>query len=106
MEPLNEVDEARAQRIFSMLSDTKLSYTESQIARMFKTYPRAVKPILNTLVERGEVCMEFIRNGKAKAYSAVANVPDKTLRRGDESQESFKPLSNDYLRMMAFRMQR
>ena len=97
--PFNAVEAEFAQKIFDLMIANP-GMTEGQLARQLKTFPRAVKPMLERMLERGSITRRL--SGFVRLYYAA----DTTARAKETIIESraMKPLSAEYLRLMQFAM--
>lgn len=97
--PFNAVEKQFAQQIFDLMIANP-GMTEGQIARQMNTFPRAVKPMLDRMLERG--CITRRLSGFVRTYFV-----SETIVRAAKSVETVavcKPLSTDYMKMMRFVM--
>jgi hypothetical protein len=100
LEPINAIDAKFAQRIFDTLIANP-GITEAKLAKLLHTYPRAVKPMLERMIDRE--CVVKTSTGFLRTY-AVSGLIHEAAKLSATSVEVHKPLSLDYLRMMAFVM--
>ena len=97
--PINAVDAEFAQQIFDLMI-AHPGITEGQLARQLKTFPRAVKPMLDRMIERG--CITKKLNGFVRTYSVTGTIEEAA--RNVETAATMKPLSTDYMQKMKFAM--
>lgn len=100
--PINAVEAEFAQLIYNFLYSKKgFPFTASQIARKVDSYPNAVKPMLRLMIDRGYV--QAVQCGPVYTYCVPVSETMTQVKKVDV-EAAFKPLSQEYIRMITFRL--
>lgn len=104
--PISQVDAEFAQKIIDLLRDQPgEQFTESDVARRLHVYPLSVKPMLALMLARG--CVELTVSAQGvRTYAVVPALQQHVRMKREAVVTDFKPLSQSYLRMMAFVMEK